>query len=78
MKGFPEDFYQGPVEGEENGKKNRHLIFATPTQRLLASSSRRWFVDGTYKLIGLPFTQLWVIHCTIKGKDGCKKTVISY
>uniref|UniRef100_A0A8W8MYX2 MULE transposase domain-containing protein n=1 Tax=Magallana gigas TaxID=29159 RepID=A0A8W8MYX2_MAGGI len=53
----------------------RHLIFATPFQRNLLRHSKRWFMDGTFKVVKDPFKrsgQLLSIHSFIL-QDGRRK-----
>ncbi|XP_053383990.1 uncharacterized protein LOC123535774 isoform X2 [Mercenaria mercenaria] len=54
----------------------RHMIFATEEQLTLLSNTRRWFMDGTFKVVGEPFSsgQLESIHGFVT-KDGIEKQV---
>ncbi|XP_060574759.1 uncharacterized protein LOC132732364 [Ruditapes philippinarum] len=46
----------------------RHLVFATKQQLELLSNTKRWFMDGTFKVVGQPFEsgQLSSIHGFVK------------
>ena len=47
----------------------RHLVFATPAQLELLKNARRWFCDGTFKIVSRPFIQLWSVHAFIRKED---------
>ena len=47
---FRKDVHVGP---------HRHLIFVTQKQLDLLARAKRWYVDGTFKVVCEPFTQLW-------------------
>ena len=53
MAHIPDDYLIGDV----NVRGKRHLVFATSNQLTLLAFSKRWFVDGTLKLVKTPFTQ---------------------
>jgi len=44
-------------------KTQRHLIFATEEGLSLLSKSKTWYVDGTFKVVHEPFTQLFWYPC---------------
>jgi len=50
----------------------RHLLFATEEQIYHLQRAKRWFLDGTFKVVSRPFYQLLSIHAFIK-KDACIK-----
>ena len=52
----------------------RHLIFATPAMLRLLERAERWYLDGTFKAVRRPFTQLFSIHAFVK-KGGKMKHV---
>ena len=43
----------------------RHLLFVTQEQLQLLAKARNWYVDGTFKVVRRPFTQLFSIHTFI-------------
>jgi hypothetical protein len=67
---LPKDFYRGEVV--VRGK--RHLLFATDDQIKDLQKMRRWYVDGTFHVAQLPFSQLYSIHGFIT-KDGKSKQI---
>ena len=54
------------LKGDIKVGTSRHIILATDYQIQLLSQSFHWFVDGTFKLIKAPFTQLWSIHAFVR------------
>ena len=62
MRNMPPEFYRGAVEvGAE-----RHLIFASEEQLVLLARLKRWFLDGTFKIVLKPFMQLFTISGFIR------------
>ena len=48
----------------------RHLLFATQQQLDVLRHAKRWYLDGTFKVVREPFVQLWSIHAFVcKDKD---------
>jgi len=74
MAHIPDDYLIGDVS--VRGK--RHLVFATSNQLTLLASSKRWFLDGTFKLVKTPFTQLFGIHSFIRQGDSVKQVPLVF
>ena len=47
----------------------RHIIFATPEQRELLRSVKQVFMDGTFRVVRKPFTQLFSFHGFLMDED---------
>ncbi|KAK3109058.1 hypothetical protein FSP39_022038 [Pinctada imbricata] len=65
-----DDFFRGDVKVDDA----RHIIFASSTQLRLLGDARRWYVDGTFKVVHQPFTQLFSVHAFIQ-RESCLKQV---
>ncbi|KAK3108659.1 hypothetical protein FSP39_012750 [Pinctada imbricata] len=52
----------------------RNIIYASKTQLDLLETARQWYLDGTFKIIHKPFTQLFTVHAFIQ-KESCMKQV---
>lgn len=52
------------------GKSARHLFFASDEQLEILSSCKRWYLDGTFRLVKKPFMQLFSIHGFVKNSKG--------
>ena len=52
----------------------RHLLLGTQKQLDLFACAKRWYVDGTFKVVCEPFTQLWSIHVFVSS-DGVTKQI---
>lgn len=63
---IPADFLRADVK--LNGA--RHLVFATSDQLCLLKNAKTWYMDGTFKIVKEPFTQLFSIHAFLKGENG--------
>ncbi len=66
----PADFLKSDVEVDGR----RHLLFATENMLHLLKRSKTWYVDGTFKVVKAPFTQLFSIHSFVRS-DECTKQV---
>jgi hypothetical protein len=71
---IPNDFYRGEVLVGSM----RHLIFMTAEQISLLKYAVRWYVDGTFKIIDQPFTQLFSIHGFIRKEHNLKQIPICF
>jgi len=67
---IPPDFLQSDIS--QHGQ--RHLVFYSPDCLRLLSIAKSWYIDGTFAVVGKPFTQLLSIHCSVKA-DTCVKQV---
>ncbi|KAH3887790.1 hypothetical protein DPMN_011812 [Dreissena polymorpha] len=54
-------------------KDRRHVILATDTQLELLSKAKTWYLDGTFKVVKAPITQLFSIHAFVKYEDVVKQ-----
>ena len=52
---------------------NRHLIFMTEYQITLLKNAATWYMDGTFRVIRKPFTQLYGIHVFVTNGDSVSK-----
>lgn len=69
-----QDFLKGDIRVENN----RHILLATDQQLQLLRTTQHWFVDGTFKLIKAPFTQIWSIHGFIKHGTTTKQVPLLF
>ena len=70
---LPQGFLQKDIVSVEGA---RHLIFATAQQLQLLRAVEHVYMDGTFKVVKKPFTQLFGIHGFLKDDDGnCVKQV---
>ena len=60
---IPEGFLQADI----NDGENRHVIFATSNQLKYMSNAVTWYVDGTFKIVKVPFIQLFSVHVFVKA-----------
>ena len=56
----------------------RHLLLATPSQLSHLKQAKRWFIDGTFKLVRRPFYQLMSIHAFVKKGEDVKHIPLLY
>ncbi len=56
----------------------RHIVFYTDFTANILKQSKMWFVDGTFKCVSRPFTQLWGLHAFVKQNDCLKQVPLVY
>jgi len=71
---LPTEFLQADIRVG----KERHLLFATSAQLELLAKARTWYMDGTFKVVRRPFTQLFSIHAFIKKDDNWKQVPLAF
>ena len=54
------------------------LIYATPQQLQLLRQAQTWFIDGTFKVVRLPFYQLLVVHAYYEVGASIKQVALAY
>ena len=74
MDFLPADFLQEDIKVDDE----RHLLFATEQQLTLLAKSKRWYVDGTFKVVRDPFKQLFSIHSFLKQDDQTKQVPLAF
>ena len=56
----------------------RHLVFAVAEQLELLSKAKTWYIDGTFKLVRQPFTQLLTANAFVRSGDVAKQVPLVY
>lgn len=56
----------------------RHIVFGTKHQIDLLRQAKRWFLDGTFKVVRAPFYQLLTINVFVKKGDDEKQVPLAY
>jgi len=69
-----EPFYRETIQVGER----RHVILATDAQLRLLATARTWYIDGTFKVIKTPFTQLLSVHGFIRSGDSMKQVPLCF
>ena len=71
---IPADFLKSDVKVDEK----RHLVFATQNMLNLMTRSKTWYVDGTFKVIKAPFTQLFSFHSFVRSGECLKQVPVAF
>jgi hypothetical protein len=56
----------------------RHLVFATQNMVTLLARSKTWYIDGTFKVVKAPFTQLFSIHSFVRSGECTKQVPLAF
>ena len=72
---MPEAFYRGSVIAVRNKK---HLLFASDNMLRILAKAKVWYIDGTFKLIKHPFTQLLSIHAFVRQGEDSKQVSLLF
>ena len=76
---IPKSFYRGEVFCGAGNNLRRHLVFMTDTQVGFLSNAKRWYVDGTFKIVDKKlFTQLFSIHAFIRKGSSIKQVPLAF
>ncbi|OAF71890.1 hypothetical protein A3Q56_00328 [Intoshia linei] len=59
-------------------EENRHIIFATDQMLQLMTNAKTWYMDGIFKIVKKPFSQLFNIHVFIKERDHTKQVPVLF
>jgi len=49
------------------------VVIVTDQQLMLLSKAKTWYVDGTFKVVGPPFKQLFSIHAYVSADNTCQQ-----
>ena len=71
---IPENFLQKDLT--VNGR--RHLVFATAEQLVHLHKAKTWYIDGTFKLVRHPFTQLLTINAFVRKEQDTKQVPLVF
>ena len=71
---IPEDFLKADVKVDGR----RHLVFATENMVTLLTRAKTWYVDGTFKVVKAPFTQLFTIHSFVRSGECTKQVPLAF
>jgi len=66
------------MKGDIRVNGERHLVFATARQLEILSRAKRWYLDGTFKIVKTPFVQLFSIHAFLKEDDAMKQVPLAF
>ncbi|KAL8599681.1 hypothetical protein ACOMHN_064127 [Nucella lapillus] len=75
MRHWPDQF-EDPVDITVGNK--HHVLFFSKQQLTLLSQAKRWYADGTFKVVRAPFTQLWSIHAFVRVEDQTKQLPLAF
>lgn len=71
---LPKDFFVGDITVGDR----RHILFASKEQLRDLQNMRRWYVDGTFHVAKLPFSQLFTIHGFVTKNGKSKQIPLLY
>lgn len=71
---IPGDFFQADIHSEYA----RHILFATKDQLKHLCLAKTWYIDGTFKLVRQPFTQLLSVNAFVRSGDRSKQVPLMF
>ena len=71
---IPQGFFHENIKT----RKSHHLLFANDKMIDILSQAKHWFIDGTFKIVRQPFTQLLSVHAFIKCDDSLKQIPLMF
>ena len=71
---IPDNCLQADVKVDDR----RHIMFATENMLKLSNNSKTWYIDGTFKVVKTPFTQLLSIHSFVRCGECVKQVPVAF
>ena len=66
------------LRADLNVRGRRHLVFAMTEQLNHLSRAKTWYIDGTFKLVRHPFTQLLTVNAFVRKDDHAKQVPLVF
>ena len=73
-----ENIPTGFLKADICSRSKRHLVFATNQQLQQLVQAKNWYVDGTFKLCGQPFSQLFTINAFVRSGEQAKQVPLLF
>ena len=71
---IPDGFLRADIEV----KDRCHLLFARQEQLTILARAKKWYVDGTFKLVRHPFKQLLTVNAFVRSEEYAKQVPLAY
>ena len=73
-----QDFVEGFLKADVHTDSRRILLFANENQMRVLYKAKRWYCDGTFRVVKDPFYQLFTVHAFVKKEGNIKQVPLMF
>ena len=73
-----QDFVEGFLKADVHTDSRRILLFADENQMRVLYKAKRWYCDGTFRVVKDPFYQLFTVHAFVKKEGNIEQVPLMF